>query len=122
VNPILETASRSSAVSCSSKPPPAFRSTCRCGIPFEERVVGRSSPWDIGAAELLATCSAEDLVVLKAFAGRDKDWLDVEGVVTRQGPALDAALVLAEAGPLLELKEAAAAMERLRRLLGERRS
>jgi hypothetical protein len=92
------------------------------GIPFEERVVERSSPWDIGAAELLATCSAEDLVVLKAFAGRDKDWLDVEGVVTRQGPALDAALVLAEAGPLLELKEAAAAMERLRRLLGERRS
>jgi hypothetical protein len=40
------------------------------GIPFEERVVERSSPWHIGASEPLMTCSAEDLVVLKAFAGR----------------------------------------------------
>jgi len=43
------------------------------GIPFEERVVERSSAWDVGGDEPLATCSAEDLVVLKAFAGPEKD-------------------------------------------------
>jgi hypothetical protein len=73
----------------------------------------------VGGGHSIVTCSAEDLVVFKAFAGRDQDWLDIEGIIARQGRALDAALVLEEAGPLLELKEAPAALERLRRLLGE---
>jgi hypothetical protein len=87
------------------------------GIPFEERVVERSSPWDIGGAEPLATCSAEDLVVLKAFAGRVKDWLDIEGVAARQGGKLDARLALREIKPLLELKEDAHSLPRLRAIL-----
>lgn len=84
------------------------------GIPFEERVISRSSPWELRAGEPLLTCSAEDLVVLKAFAGRDKDWLDVEGIATRQGEALDVALVVRELEPLLELKEDARSLARLR--------
>lgn len=88
-------------------------------MPFEERAVARASPFAVGENQSILTCSAEDLVVYKAFAGRDQDWLDIEGVIARQGPGLDTALVLAEAGPLLELKEAPAALERLRRLLGE---
>jgi hypothetical protein len=87
------------------------------GIPFEERVVERSSPWDVGGAEPLSTCSAEDLVVLKVFAGREKDWLDVEGVVVRQGDRLGTSLVLRELGPLLELKEDAGSLARLQAIL-----
>lgn len=87
------------------------------GIPFEERVVERSSPWEIGDDEPLATCSAEDLAVLKAFAGRGKDWLDIEGVVTRQGAALDVALILREVEPLLELKDDTRSLARLRAIL-----
>jgi hypothetical protein len=87
------------------------------GIPFEERVVQRASPWPIGGNEGLVTCSAPDLVVLKAFAGRDQDWLDVEGVLTRQGPSLDTNLILREIEPLLELKEDAVSLARLRALL-----
>jgi hypothetical protein len=86
-------------------------------VPFEERVVERSSPWEVRGAEPLVTCSAEDLVVLKAFAGRDKDWLDVEGVVVRQGRALKTALVLRELAPLLELKEDARSLPRLESIL-----
>ncbi len=86
-------------------------------IPFEERLIGRSSPWEIGGAEPLVTCSAEDLIVLKAFAGRDKDWLDVEGVVIRQGRALKTPLVLRELEPLLELKEDARSVARLQAIL-----
>jgi hypothetical protein len=55
--------------------------------------------------------------VLKAFAGRDQDWLDVEGVVVRQGGKLDATLVLEEVGPLLELKMDARSVARLRAIL-----
>jgi hypothetical protein len=92
------------------------------GIPYEERVVGRSSPWEIGGGEALVTCSAEDLVVLKTFAGRDKDWLDIEGVAVRQGDRLDDALVLRELKPLLELKEDLRPLTQLKRILeGARR-
>ncbi len=87
------------------------------GIPFEERVVERSSPWEVGGAEPLVTCSAEDLVVLKVFAGRDKDWLDVEGLVVRQGDRLKESLVLRELPPLLELKEDSRSLARLQAIL-----
>lgn len=47
---------------------------------------------------------AEDLLVHKGFAGREKDWLDVEGIVLRQRSRLDIGLVEAELHPLLDLK------------------
>lgn len=73
-------------------------------LPFEERTVQRSSEWPVAGARPLRTCSAEDLVVHKAFAGRDRDWADVAGVVARRGDRLDRALITAELAPLLELK------------------
>ena len=91
-------------------------------MPFEERAVARASAFDIGAGRSLLTCSAEDLVVFKAFAGREKDWLDVEGVVMRQGERLDEALVWRELEPLLQLKESPESAARLRGLLERRRS
>jgi hypothetical protein len=86
-------------------------------IPFEERVVARSSAFDIGGGAALVTCSAEDLIVLKVVAGRDRDWLDVRGVAARQGPRLKAKLVRRELEPLLELKGDAESMPRLHRIL-----
>lgn len=41
------------------------------GIDYERRCIGRASEFDFGGVSLL-TCSAEDLVVLKAFAGRPR--------------------------------------------------
>ncbi len=63
------------------------------------------------------TCSAEDLVVLKAFAGRDKDWLDIEGVILRQADRLQEALIWQELEPLLDLKGSPETADRLRALL-----
>jgi hypothetical protein len=53
------------------------------GLPYEARVIERSSRWEVEHGAELTTCSAEDLLVLKAFAGRPQDWLDVEGVIVR---------------------------------------
>jgi hypothetical protein len=75
------------------------------GLPFEQRVVERATAFVPQAGASLVTCGAEDLVVLKAFADRPQDWLDIEGVIVRQGRALDRGLVLAELMPLLELRE-----------------
>lgn len=86
-------------------------------LPFEERSVARASAWPIGGAAVLTTCSAEDLVVHKVFAGRDLDWGDVERVLTRQHGKLDWKQIRAELGPLLELKGAVEAMAKLERIL-----
>lgn len=45
-------------------------------LPFEERVVARSSDWRIPEYGDVRTGSAEDLIVLKAFASRPRDWID----------------------------------------------
>lgn len=86
------------------------------GLPFEARVIDRSTPFDAEPDTTLTTCSAEDLVVLKAFAGRIQDWLDIEGIIVRQGLRLDRRLVVAELRPLLELKEDREAEPRLQSL------
>jgi hypothetical protein len=52
----------------------------------------------------LTTCSAEDLVVQKAFAARGRDWDDVETVLIRQHGKLQLDLIRTELAPLLDLK------------------
>jgi hypothetical protein len=86
------------------------------GLPFEARVVERASPFAIEATVSLVTCSAEDLIALKVFAGRLQDWLDVEGIVVRQGGGLNRMLVLDEVRPLLALKEDDEAETRLMKM------
>ncbi len=86
-------------------------------MPFEEGAIGRASGFQVAVDASLTTCSAEDLIVFKAFAGRDRDWADIEGILSRQGPRLDEALVWHELLPLLDLKEDAATESRLRRLV-----
>ena len=82
-------------------------------FPFEERSIQRSSPWMWADNKWLSTCSAEDLVVHKAFAGRDLDWGDIERVLIRQHGKLDLAQVRSELKPLLELKGEMEALDKL---------
>ena len=63
----------------------------------------------------LATCSAEDLIVTKAFAGRDQDWFDVQNVIIRQQRSLNWRQILKELHPLIELKGTPETLERLSR-------
>lgn len=82
-------------------------------LPFEERVIERASSYRYLADVRLLTCSAEDLVVLKAFADRPRDWADIEGVLTRTGSRLDWHTIEAELQPLCEAKEAPHILPRL---------
>ena len=61
----------------------------------------------------LPTCSAEDLVVLKAFAGRKRDWEDIEMIKSRQRNQLDWALILEEFKPLAVVKGMPEALDKL---------
>ena len=89
------------------------------GLPFEEEMIKRSSSFDFYPDCSLITCLAEDLVVLKAFADRTKDWMDVESIILRQGRNLDMDYVLRQLSPLCDLKGASEIITRLKNLAGK---
>lgn len=86
------------------------------GFPFEEEMIRRATPFEFAPGCSLVTCSAEDLIVLKAFADRALDWHDVEGVIARQRD-LDTGYVMERLGPLCEIKETPQTLDRLRDIL-----
>ena len=49
--------------------------------------------WELEPDKIVRFCSAEDLIVHKAVAGRPQDLRDIEGIIYRQGAALDAATI-----------------------------
>ena len=77
--------------------------------------------YDLGGGRTVRLCSAEDLVIHKALAGRAQDVLDIEGIVARQGKALDVAYVrrwLTELGRVSEDPEVTARFERIWAAIG----
>ncbi len=76
------------------------------GMPFEESAVRRAVPIEVLGGRRLRLCSAEDLIVYKAFADRPRDWNDVRTIVARQGThSLDWEYVFRFLTPLADLKE-----------------
>jgi hypothetical protein len=85
-------------------------------MPFEERCIVRAGEHEIAEGCRLIICSAEDLVVHKAFADRPQDWLDIESILLRQHGRINWELIWEELTPLTALKEDPAILDRLRRL------
>ena len=85
-------------------------------LPCPLSPVGRG--WGEGfRKQLVKFSSADRLIVQKAFAGRDQDWVDIRNVIDRQTDTLAPALILQEIEPLLELKDDHEGRARLRSLL-----
>jgi len=87
------------------------------GLPYEEEMIKRATLYAFVENCSLITCSAEDLIVLKAFADRAKDWMDVESIIIRQGKMLDTNYIIDQLTPLCELKEAPEILKRLTDIL-----
>ena len=86
------------------------------GFPFEDHSIHRSSKFEFAPGILLRTCSAEDLIVMKAFADRAQDWVDIEGILIREGEILKWNIVDEELPPLCDLKENPGIVPRLQTL------
>jgi len=86
-------------------------------LSFEDGAVARATPWQVNEQVALTTCSAEDLLVHKVFAGRDRDWADVESILIRQHGRLDLDHVRRELAPLLGFKDDTQAMGRLEQMI-----
>jgi len=85
-------------------------------LPYEALVINHSSYFVYPPDVSLRICSAEDLIVLKAFAGRGRDWVDVEGMIVRQKGKLDWDYIREQLAPLAELKDSPGIMEQLEAL------
>jgi hypothetical protein len=86
-------------------------------LEFERAMIERSSLWVIDDGPPVRTASAEDLLVMKAFAGRDRDWSDIAGIVARQGSTLDRTATLERLRPLAEFASDPEALVRLEAIL-----
>lgn len=85
-------------------------------LPFEAEMVRRALPIEFAPGIRIPCCTAEDLFIMKAFAGRPRDWLDAESVVARRSE-MDKAYILEQLAALCELKQDPETLERARRLL-----
>lgn len=88
------------------------------GFPFEETVIDRATDYKFLDDVWLRTCSAEDLVVLKAFADRTRDWADIETILTRQGGSLDRGFITEQLTPLCDLKDEPQILDKIKDLFG----
>lgn len=85
-------------------------------MPFERRTIDRATIYELEPGCPITTCSASDLIVHKAFAGRERDWSDIRGIIVRSPQAIDWQLVFAEFTPLAELSENPHSLTRLAEL------
>ncbi|MDZ4657382.1 MAG: DUF6036 family nucleotidyltransferase [Bythopirellula sp.] len=86
------------------------------GFHFEERLIERATLYEFLPGLKLMTASGEDLIITKAFAGRPRDWSDIEGVVLCQTKSLDWELIISELSQLCDLLESRESLDQLLQL------
>lgn len=88
-------------------------------LPFEKKMMDRASLFSFSQGCSLLTCSAEDLIILKAFADRGKDWSDIETIIIRHGKSLNFKHIYKNLRPLCEAKQAPEIVEKLKNVVRE---
>lgn len=87
-------------------------------LPFEESAIANAKRIELEPGAHLKICTAEDLIVMKAFADRPQDRMDLRGILVRQGPGnLDWKYVWEQLTPLVEVKEAPEIITHLKGLI-----
>ncbi|MBP7950027.1 MAG: hypothetical protein KA004_10255 [Verrucomicrobiales bacterium] len=86
-------------------------------LDYEAHAVRRARPVEVYPGTRIRLCTPEDLIVMKAFASRERDWNDVRMTIVRQGAAkFDWAYIYEQLTPLADLKEAPEILTQLRAL------
>lgn len=84
------------------------------GLFFEEKMIENATLFSFTPECSLITCSAEDLIIMKAFADRPKDWIDVEGIISRQNKNINEEYIFKNLIPLCEVMEKPEILQKLK--------
>ena len=60
---------------------------------YEDEMYKHTVDYEIETGKSIRLCSAEDLIIHKAIAGRPQDVSDIQGIVYRQGEKLDVSYI-----------------------------
>jgi hypothetical protein len=85
------------------------------GLPFEYEVIDRSSMIDVSPEISIRVASPEDIVIMKAIAGRGRDMMDIENII-QANPDLDVERIrrwVREFSAVLEMPKIHDALEKL---------
>jgi hypothetical protein len=86
-------------------------------LPFEQLAIERAVLIELLPSRKLRLCSAEDLLIMKLFAGRETDVRDARSIVVRQGmDSLDWGHIETHLAALADLKEDPGLLDQLRRI------
>lgn len=87
-------------------------------FPYERELINRAQEQLFHSVKLLI-CGASDLIILKAFANRPRDWQDIRGIMIRSRSELDWELIDSELRVLASLKEEPEILDRVQALRTE---
>lgn len=86
-------------------------------LPYEQIVIDRALLVELLPGKKLRLCSPEDLLIMKAFAGRETDIRDARSTVVRQGDdRLDWPYIETHLAQFADLKDDPGLMDQLRRI------
>jgi predicted nucleotidyltransferase len=89
-------------------------------LPFEEQAIRSAVDVELEPGARVRICRPEDLLVMKAFADRGQDWLDIRGILIRQrDQPLDWAHIRKQLKPLAQAKAKPELLEQLERVRRE---
>ncbi len=83
------------------------------GLKFEEEMVERAQFVEMSPAKKVKVCRASDLVILKAFANRERDWGDIRGILIRSRSELDWSQIEKDLPELVQIKDEPEIVSRL---------
>lgn len=72
---------------------------------YENEMLSRAVEFELEGGRKIKLCSAEDLIIHKAIAGRLQDISDIQGIVYRQGEKLNAGYIRSWLGQFADLLE-----------------
>ena len=88
-------------------------------LPYEREALDRAVRKDIGGM-LCRICTAEDLIIQKFVSQREKDWLDIQGVIKYQKSKLDIQYILIHAEELARWMSTSKKYDELKKILHEK--
>ena len=70
---------------------------------YEDEMFARTVEVELQSGRSIRLCSAVDLIIHKAIAGRPQDTIDIQGVIYRQGDKLNIIAIRAWLGQFTEI-------------------